>query len=155
MANVIKGKRVLAAVVLACSCVFLVALPAYALYYVHSDDAVENSTATGAIEICCTVDATAIGDGVRASLVMVPDGSTVEELLQEGIESSNSQNGIEAIHDYGYQSLADYLADKTWTATVYEAESQNPGTQTTYDSEGVVGTDTVLTRYCSVVITVE
>ncbi len=155
MNNVAKGKRLLVAVVLACTCVALMVVPAYALYYVHSDDAVSNSTGMGAIEVCCTVDATAIGEGVTASLVMVPEGSTVEDLLQEAIESSNIQTGLDALYDYEYTSLADYLADKTWTATVYEAGSQNPGTQTTYDSEGTEGTDVALTRYCSVVITVE
>lgn len=156
MANVALGKRILAAVVLACACAVLIALPAHALYQVHSEENVSGSEALGAIEVCCTVDASAIGEGVRASLVMVPDGSTVEDLLQEGIESSNSQNGIDAIHDYSYTSLEDYLADKTWTYVVYEAGSQNPGTHTTYDTEGTVSSsaDVELTRYCSVVITV-
>ena len=154
MANVALGKKVLAIAVLACLAAALVAVPAFALYYVHGEDNVAANDGKGAIEVCLTVDATAVGEGVHTSLIFVPEGSTAKACLDEGITSSNSQNGLKAIHDYGYSSLSEYLANKTWTCTVHKAASQSPGTQTTYDSEGVVGETTPLERFDSVVFTV-
>ena len=68
--------------------------------------------------------------------------------------SSENQNGLEAIHNYDATSLADYLAGKQYTATVYAAEAQKPGTQTTHDGQGTTGEDTQLNRYDNVVIKV-
>ena len=51
-------------------------------------------------------------------------------------------------------TLADYLAGKQYTATVYAAETQKPGTQTTHDGQGTTGEDTQLSRYDNVVIKV-
>ena len=154
MANVAHGKKILAIAVLACLVAALVSVPAFAFYYVHDDEHVSESTAKGAMEVCVTLDAKAIGEGVHTELIFVPDGSTAEACLSEDIVASNNQNGLEAIHSYGYSSLADYLADKDWTCTVHAAASQNPGTQTTYDTDGESGTDIQLNRYDSVVFTV-
>ena len=155
MANVAHGRKILAIAVLACLCAALVSVPAFAFYYVHSEDVSAESSGKGAIEVSVTVDATAVGDGVRTALIFVPEGSTAAVCLDEGVESSNSQNGLDAIHDYSYSSLSEYLADKNWTCTVYKAGSQELGTHTTYDSEGTVGENTPVERYDSVVFTVE
>ena len=152
MANVAWGKKILAVAVLGCLCA-LIAVPAYAFYYVHDEQNVA-ATGKGAIEIVCTVDETAQGGGVRTALIMVPEGSTAAACLNEGVVSSNSQNGLEAIHDYSVSSLADELSGKQYTCTVYKAESQKPGTQTTYDGSGTEGESTALERYDSVVFTV-
>ena len=66
----------------------------------------------------------------------MPEGSTAADLLSEVVESSNSQNGLEAIHDYSYSSLAELTANNTVTFTTYKAGSQEPGTHTTHDGEG-------------------
>jgi hypothetical protein len=155
MRNVTPGKRLLAIAVLACLYATLITVPADALYYVQGEEGPARSGSTGVIEVCCTIDATAIGEGVRTSLLIVPEDSTVAVCLGEAIRSGNSQNGLEAIHDYRYTNLGDYLSDKTWTCSVYEAASQNPGTQTAYDADGTLGQDTPLSRYDSVVFTVE
>lgn len=153
MANVAWGKRILAVVVLGCLCA-LITVPAYAMFYVHSEENVAEAS-NGVIEVTCTVDETAQGGGVRCSLIMVPEGSTAADCLSEGIVSSNSQEGLEAIHDYSTSSLADELSGKQYTCTVYSAEDQTPGTQTTYDGSGTQGEDTPLNRFDSVVFTVE
>ena len=70
------------------------------------------------------------------------------------IKSSNSQNGLEAIHDYSYSSLAELTANNTVTFTTYKAGSQEPGTHTTQNGEGIEGADTPLERFDNVVITV-
>lgn len=155
MANVARGKKILALAIMGCLCAALFATPAYAFYYVHGEKSVAESSDKGVIEVCCTVDATARGEGVRVELLLVPANSTVEECLDEATLSSNSQNGLEDIHDYSFASLADYLSDKTWTCSVYEAGSQKPGTQTTHDAQGTEGPSTPLARFDNVVFTVK
>lgn len=152
MANVAWGKKILAVAVLGCLCA-LIAVPAYAMYYVHDEENVA-ADGTGVIEVTCTVDETAQGGGVRCSLIMLPEGSTAAACLDEGIVSSNSQEGLEAIHDYSASTLADELSGKQYTCTVYSAEDQTPGTQVTYDGSGTEGEDTPLERFDSVVFTV-
>lgn len=152
MVNVSWGKKLLAIAVACCACA-LIAVPAYAFYYVHSDEG-EAVESKGVIEITCVLDETAQGGGVRSELVFVPEGSTAEALLNEDVVSSNSQNGLEAIHDYSVSSLADRLSGKQYTCTVYKVEDQQPGTHTTHDGAGTEGTDTELERYDNVVFTV-
>lgn len=149
-------KRILAIAAAACLCAALAAAPAaYAFYYVHDEAHVNESGGTGAIEVSCTVDATAQGQGVWTGLIFVPVGSTAADCASEMLISSANVNGVEALHSYDYATLADYLADKTWTCTVYEAGSQNAGAHATYDAEGTQGDDVALERYDSVVFTVE
>ena len=143
MANVSWGRKLLAIAVACCACA-MIAVPAYAFYYVHSDEGVQVES-KGVYEVTCVLDETAQG---------VPEGSTVKDLLNEDVMSSENQNGLEAIHNYDATSLADYLAGKQYTATVYAAETQKPGTQTTHDGQGTTGDDTQLNRYDNVVIKV-
>lgn len=152
MTNVAWGKRILAVAVLGCLCA-LIAVPAYAFYYVQGEENVA-ATSKGVIEITCTVDETAQGGGVRTSFLIVPAGSTAAACLDEGVVSSNSQNGLEAIHDYSVSSLADELSGKQYTCTVHKAESQKPGTHTTHDASGTEGESTPLERFDNVVFTV-
>ncbi len=152
MANASWGKRVLAIAVACCACA-LIAVPAYAFYYVHSDEGTQVES-KGVYEITCVLDETAQGGSVRSELVIVPEGSTVKDLLNEDVASSNNQNGLGAIHNYDATSLADYLSGKQYTCTVYAAMSQKPGTQTTHDGQGTTGESTVLNRYDNVVIKV-
>ena len=136
MANVSWGRKLLAIAVACCACA-MIAVPAYAFYYVHSDEGVQVES-KGVYEVTCVLD----------------EGSTVKDLLNEDVMSSENQNGLEAIHNYDATSLADYLAGKQYTATVYAAETQKPGTQTTHDGQGTTGDDTQLNRYDNVVIKV-
>ncbi len=142
MADAARGKRILVAAALVGAC-SLVAVPAYGFYYVHNDELVATES-KGAIEIVCTLDETASNGGVKTGVIMVPEGSTVGDCLKEAVVSNENQNGLEAIHDYSVSSLADDLSDKQYTCTVHKAASQAPGTQTTYDSAGTDGEDTVL-----------
>ena len=156
MANVLaasKKKRLFAIALAVCLCAALVAAPAYAFWYVHGEEHVADTSDTGVIEILYTVDATAIGGGVTAGQTFVHQNSTAADLLEEVILSSESQNGLEAIHDYGYSSLAEYLADQSYEVTVYSADSQEAGTHTTYDGDALTGEDVALERYDSVVFT--
>lgn len=156
MANVTAGKkRLLAIAVVACLCAVIAAVPAYGLWYVHGEEHVADNSGLGVVEVACTLDATAQGGGVHAGLVFVPAGSTAADCLDEMIVSSESQNGLDAIHNYEFNSLADYLADKPYEVTVYKAGSQEPGTHVTYDSEAQTGEDVTLERYDSVVFTLE
>lgn len=154
MTNVPLGKKILAIAVLGCVCAALLAVPAYAFYYVKAENNVA-AASSGAIEIACTVDATALGQGTRADTILVPEGSTASACLDEMLWTSESQNGLEAIHNYETSSVREAFADRTLTCTVYEAGSQNPGTHTTYDGTGAEGEDTPLDRWDAVVITVE
>lgn len=153
MANVSWGKKLLAIAVACCACA-LIAVPAYAFYYVHSDEGTQVES-KGVYEVTCVLDETAQGGAVRSKLVFVPEGSTVKDLLNEDIVSSNSQNGLEAIHNYDFTSMADYLAGKSYTVQVYSVDDQKPGTHTTHDGQGKTGEDTQLERYSNVVITVK
>ena len=139
MANVSWGKKLLAIAVACCACA-MIAVPAYAFYYVHSDEGVQVES-KGVYEVTCVLDETAQGGAIRSELVIVPEGSTVKDLLNEDVMSSAA-------------SLADYLAGKQYTATVYAAETQKPGTQTTHDGQGTTGEDIQLNRYDNVVIKV-
>ncbi len=155
MTNVASGKKTLAIAVLACLSAILIAVPAASAFYYAQGGETETVEAMGSMEIVLTVDESANGGSVTTDLIFVPVGCTAADALEEGIISSESQQGIEDIHDYSYTSVADYLSGKTYTVTVYEAGSQEAGTQTTYDTEGTVGEDTPLERYDSVVVTVE
>lgn len=156
---------------------------ANALFYVHNDDDVENSTALGAMEVCITLDATAVGGGVHAGMFFVPDGGTVQDCLETMILDSEAQNTVDAIHDYSYESAEELLTGEgedadsdeeetdigyleelvdghDFTITLYEAASQEPGTQTSYDTEGTEvavedASSTVVERYDSIVFTLE
>lgn len=157
MVNVVSKKRRLALVAIACVCALVASAPAaYALWYVHSDEHVAANNGKGVYEVTCTLDATAVGEGVKVDTLFVPEGSTAADVLGEMIVSSESQNGLEAIHDYSYSPLKDSLSGyESYTVAVYNAESQQPGTHTTHDTAGTSGEDTVLQRWDNVVITVE
>ena len=156
MAKLKGGKKILAVSLLVCLCVCLLCVPAFAMYYVHSDDNVQNAKGKGAQEICLTVDASATKDGVYTSLIFIPNGGTVQDCLSEDIVSSNNQNGLKAIHNYKFKSLSDYLKGKKWSCKVYSAGSQKAGTKTTHTSKGKTAkADTTLQRYDNVVITVK
>ncbi len=153
MTNIAKGKKTFAFAAVALLVATAIAVPsAYAFYYARGD-AAEESTAQGAIPVIVTVDETAISGGVHSSLVMVPSDCTSEEALTVAIISSEAQNDIEAIHDYDYESVADYLAGKTYTVPPYTADAPEVGTHTTEDTEGTSEIIT-LDRYYRVVVTV-
>lgn len=156
MVNVaLKGARIAVAAVIGCLGAALIAVSsAYALYYAHGEAAAASSS-KGVIEVCCTLDETAQGEGVTTSLIIVPAGSTAADCAALMIASSESQNGLEAIHDYGYAPIAEKLAGKSWNVSVYEAGSQEPGTQVTHATEGEKGENVELERYDNVVFTVE
>ena len=102
-------------------------------------------------------------------LMFVPAGSTADVVLTEGIISSENQNGLDAIHNYDVQSVADYLAANGYNAEIsvyatgeqqaykdaegaYAATSQNVSEAYTAPAKG--DGSTVLDRYDNVVITV-
>ena len=153
MVNRVLGKKFLIAAVACCICALIAVPCAWAFYHVHTEEGA-NTASKGVYEVTCVLDETSQGGGVRSELVIVPEGSTVQELLNEDIRSSNSQNGISAIHNYDVSSLAEYLSGKNYTCTVYGAETQKPGTHTTHDGDGKTGTDIKLSRYDNVVIKV-
>lgn len=101
--------------------------------------------------------------------MFVPAGSTADVVLTEGIISSENQNGLDAIHNYDVQSVADYLAANGYNAEIsvyatgeqqaykdaegaYAATSQNVSEAYTAPAKG--DGSTVLDRYDNVVITV-
>lgn len=159
MVNVaLSKKRLLAIAVAATVCAFVVAVPAYAFWYVHGNDYGVGESENGVNEVLVTVDASAQNGGVWAEQVFVPAGTgTVSNALEQAVHASTeSQNDVEAIHDYGYTSDGDFISGKDYTIKVYPAESQNPGTHTTQDAQGTTVTDpdsTTLQRYDQVVVT--
>lgn len=154
MKNRAAGKRkLLATAAVACLAVALAAAPAYAFWYVHGDAHVSSSEGQGVYEVLVTFDEG--GTERHTEQVFVPQGSTAEDVLDEDIHMSESQNGIKAIHDYSYQSLREYLDGKDYTIKVYHAESQKPGTQTTHDGKSTGDGSTTLERYDNVVVTVK
>lgn len=154
MTNVSTGKKLLAAAVLACTCVTLAALPAYAFYYVHDEGVSGQADSKGAIEVFCVVDETANGGGVTSSLIILPEGSTADDCLDEAVISSRDCSTIDAVKSNGVESLGTYLSGKDYTVDVYAAASQKPGTQTTYDTASSGGEGAQIERYSNVVFTV-
>lgn len=149
-------KKVVAVVLAVMLAVAAVAAPAYAFYHVHAGDYAVAEDVNGAMEICATVDATALGETVWTGLIFIPASGSPADVLAEMPHSSESQSGLEAIHNYDYISMAEYVAEGTWECRVYPAESQNPGTQTTHDTEGTLVEDLdsyTLQRYDNVVFT--
>ena len=118
MTNAAFGKKVLAIAVLACLCAALIAVPAYGFYYVHDDSVSDSSDGLGSYEVFMVVDETAVGGDVHSDLRCVPAGSTADVVLTEGIISSENQNGLDAIHNYDVQSVADYLAANSYNAEI-------------------------------------
>lgn len=166
MVNTAMGKKRFAALavglaLLATLVAALIALPAHAFYYVHGDHDVE-SDVKGAIEVFCTVDATATGGPTWSGLIFVPVESTADVALDEAVHASEDQNGVEANHNYATTSLSEFIAEEggTWDVTIYHAESQKPGTHTTQDDTGetVAMTDlssVTLQRFDQVVVTLQ
>lgn len=160
MVNVaLSKKRLLAIAVAAAVCALIAAVPAYAFWYVHGNDYGASESENGVYEVLVTVDGSAQGEGVWAEQVFIPAGGTVSQALEQAVHAdTESQNDVDAIHDYGYTSDGDFIAGSSYTIKVYNAESQNPGTQTTQDSEGTTVSDpdsTTLQRYDNVVVTLD
>ena len=169
MTNAASGKKILAIAVMASLCAALIAVPAYGFYHVHDDGVSDGSKALGACEVFTVVDETAVGGDVHSDLMFVPAGSTADVVLDEGIISSENQAGLDAIHNYDVQSVAEYLAANGYNYTVavyptgevqaykdaegaYAATSQNVSEAYTAASKG--DGSTVVDRYDNVVITV-
>ncbi len=148
-------KQKLACGAVAVAAVAAVAVPAaYGQWYV-AGTASENSTALGAMEVHVTLDDSANNGGIYTKLVYVPSDGTVEDAISEMVVSSNSQNGLKAIHNYDFESIADQVSKGNYEVTVWNAESQKAGTQTTHDDEGTAVSDyasQTLSRYDNVVI---
>lgn len=154
----ISKKHFLAIALATVAVLAVIAAPAYAFYYVHGVDGAVSEGTNGAMEVLCTVDETANGGTVWTGLVFVPVGSTPADVAKEMMQTSESQNGVDALHDYSYDSIEQLVSKGNWTCTVYAAESQAPGTQTERDADGTKVTDlgsTTLQRYDSVVFTAE
>ena len=169
MTNAAFGKKTLAIAVMASLCAALIAVPAYGFYHVHDDGVSDGSQGLGAYEVFMVVDETAVGGDVHSDLMFVPAGSTADVVLDEGIISSENQAGLDAIHNYDVQSVAEYLAANGYNYTVavyptgevqaykdaegaYAATSQNVSDAYTAASKG--DGSTVVDRYDNVVITV-
>jgi hypothetical protein len=142
------------------------AIPAYAFYYVHDDSVSESNTGRGAYEVFVIVDETAVGGSITSDLMFVPAGSTAEEALDEAIKSSENQNGLDNIHNYDVDSMADYLKAKgyKYTIDVYETASSN-SYKNYRDADAATGEelygyapygdgDTVVSRYDNIYVTV-
>ena len=82
MANVSWGKKLLAIAVACCACA-MIAVPAYAFYYVHSDEGVQVES-KGVYEVTCVLDETAQGGAIRSELVIVPRGKHCQGPAERG-----------------------------------------------------------------------
>ena len=98
MTNAAFGKKTLAIAVMASLCAALIAVPAYGFYHVHDDGVSDGSQGLGAYEVFMVVDETAVGGDVHSDLMFVPAGSTADVVLDEGIISSESQAGLDAMN---------------------------------------------------------
>lgn len=159
MANAasVSKKKIVAVAAVAVAVVALIAVvaygTAYGFWYVH-DETLQEEDNDGAIEVCVTIDETAIGNGTRAGLIYLPEGSTAADVLTEAVVTSECFATIDDLHNYDVTTLGDDLADYTYTIDVYSVDDQEPGTHTTHDGESLGGEDTVLERYNTVYITV-
>lgn len=161
MVNAAKGsKRLIAICIAVALAAVAIAAPAYAFYYVHGNDYGVQEDVNGAMEILCTLDDSANGNAPLTSLIFIPTNGTPANCLDQMVKSSESHNGLAAIHNYDYASISEYiqdgLANGSWKCTVYHAESQTPGTQVTHDGAGETVTDLdafTLQRYDNVEFT--
>ena len=86
---------------------------AYAFWYVHSDEHVADSGGKGVYEIACTLDASAVGEGVTTGVIFVPEGSTAADCPSMRWSCrAIAKNGLDAIHNYDTQAVADALAGR-------------------------------------------
>jgi hypothetical protein len=144
----------------------LAVVPAYAFYYVHDEDVSDANTGMGAIEVFCIVDQTAVGGSITSDLMFVPEGSTAEEALDEAIISSENQAGVENIHNYDVESVADYIAENGYSYSIDVYETATSNTPSNYrDADAATGNDlygyapygdesTVVNRYDNIYVTV-
>lgn len=158
MVNVaISRKKLVAVAAGVAAAAMLAVVPAYAFYYVHGNAYDAGSSVNGAVEVVVTIDGSARGESSWTQLVCVPASeSTPAAAVEQAIVSSNSQNGVAAIHNYDYRSVRDYVANGTWTCTVYSAADRKAGTHTTQDGSGKVVSDLAgaeLQRFDQVVLT--
>ena len=153
MTKVSLFKKVAIVVIVSCICAACACIPAYAYYYTHTQEHVEASN-KGVIEVVCTLDESAVGGGVHTGIVFVAEGATAADAIDEAVVGSVAANNPEAIKNHSAESVRAYLADKTYTVGVYDAATQKPGTQTTYDSQSVGGESIKLDRFDNVVVVV-
>ncbi len=151
-------KQKVVAGVVAVAAVAAIAVPVASASFYVSGETSDNSTGLGALAVHVTLDQSADNGGVYTKWVYIPNGGTVEDVLSEMITSSNSQEGLDAIHNYDYESIKSEVEGGKYEVKVYNAETQNPGTQTTHDTDGTTVTDygsTTLQRFDNVVITLQ
>lgn len=147
-------KKLACGVVAVAACAAVAVPMAYGQWYVAGASAAD-STAKGAMEVHVTVDDSADNGAVYTKLVYIPNEGTVQDVLDEMVISSNSQNGLKAIHNYDFTSIEDKVSKGDYEIAVWNAEAQAPGTQTTHDSDGTAVSDAAsqtLSRYDNVVI---
>ena len=154
MVKVFSAKKATVVVIASCICAALASAPAFAFYYAH-DDAHTAAESKGVMEVVCTLDQTAVGGGINTEIVFVAEGATAKDAIAEAVIGNNAANDPAAIKDHSAQSFASYISGKNYTVDVYEAASQKPGTQTTYDAKSLGGESTQLGRFDSVVVTVK
>ena len=151
MANVSWGKKLLAIAVACCACA-MIAVPAYAFYYVHSDEGVQVES-KGVYEVTCVLDETAQGGAIRSELVIVPEGSTVKDLLNEMSCPARTRTALRP-----FITTTPPAWPITWPASSTRQPCTPPRLRSRHADHarrsGHHGDDTQLNRYDNVVIKV-
>lgn len=126
-----------AAFVLACLCALaLSTVRATALPFTHSE--AEADAGSGLVHIAVTLDCSAVGGSTTfAWLPVKSSDASVEAVMNEFLKASESKADRFAHEDYNLQSMTEFLADKNYTVSVYEAGAQEPGDAIEYTSSSI------------------
>lgn len=128
---------------------------AYGFYYVHGD--AKSLEGKGAIEVTAIIDDSANNGAVKSELLIMPEGSTVADVLDEFVYSNESKADAAARADYSYSSIADRVSTGKYRCIVSTQADRKPGADGRYGQGDMVSdySSRVLNRYDNVAFIAE
>ena len=141
---------------IACVCVATAGLlsfaasQAYGFYQVHGN--ASSQSGKGVVEITAIIDDSANDGAVKSELLIMPEGSTVADVLDEFVYSDESKANADAQTDYRYESIADRVDSGNYRCIVSTQAERVPGVEGNYGQGEEVSdyASQVLERYDNV-----
>ena len=124
-----------------------VASQAYAFYHVHGKAI--SAPNQGIIEVTAIIDDSANNGAVKSELLIMPEGSTISDILDEFVYSAESKENSDAQRNYAYESIADHIKSGNYRCVVSTQADRKPGIEGNYGQGKEVSdySSYTLTRY--------
>lgn len=147
--------KIAATIAVVAAAAMMMASTAYGFYYVHGD--AKSSEGKGVIEVTAIIDDSANNGAVKSELLIMPEGSTVADVLDEFVCSNESKADAAARADYSYSSIADRVSTGKYRCIVSTQADRKPGVDGRYGQGDTVSdySSRVLNRYDNVAFIAE